>query len=145
MEEFSKQSDEVKEEFKSWLEENLQEKDWVRLIEERTDLWVDSVLDTRKDKINVGRVFYLGKSLCWSSIHDPNIVPLLQMDQLMQFIQEKGYKFISLNNYIEVDKKQMWTAKAFKTMMQLQPSFETFEEDKLKALWEVAIEIAECQ
>lgn len=113
------------------------------------------LLDWWKDNIKT-LDFYKTRSILCGAIHVNNeeqiksikkfideTIPLLRMDQLMQFTQEKGYKFVSLNNYIEVDKKQMWTAKAFETMMQFKPSFETFEEDKLQALWKVAIGIAE--
>lgn len=108
------------------------------------DWWKPEITNLYTDKYERNRMIEFERDITHIKLLKSNkTIPLLQMHQLIQFIENKGYKFVSVNNYIEVDKKQMWTAKAFKTMMQLQPSFETFEEDKLQALWKVAIEIAE--
>ncbi|SHJ14104.1 hypothetical protein [Clostridium magnum] len=145
-EEFLKQPNKVQDAFKTWLEDNLNVHDWVKLIEEDTVLWVDSVMDTRKDNINVGRVFYLGKCVCWSSIHDPNVVPLLTEGQLRKFIEEKteskistnigdeGYQ-ITLFKFTEGNKEEYNNTEFYR-------EFNELGNDLLQAYWQVVCKIA---
>ena len=149
VEEFLKQKCKVQETIKIWLEENMQEKEWVKFIEEGGELSVDSVLDTRKDNINVGRVFYFDKCLLWSSIYDPNIVPLLQMHQLINFIECKTNK--DLSHWRDIDDNEF---RIYLTNRKIdkefggniiinQEEFDGIGFDLLNALWKVAIQIAE--
>ncbi len=143
IEEFKKQPEKVQNSLKQWCENNLQECDWVYLDKEQIKLPIDSVMDTRKENIDVGRVFYIGKCLCWSSIYEPNIIPLLTEGQLRKFIIGKGYKYIGINNFLELENKETWNIKAFKSMMQFKPDLEFVGDTALECCWKVVCEIAE--
>ena len=86
-EQFLQQSEKVQESLKKWCELNLQEHDWVDL--EGLMIYIEEVKDTRKDNIDVGRVFYIGHSLFWTPIYDPDITPLITESQLRHYIEEK--------------------------------------------------------
>lgn len=141
-ENFLEQPEKVQDAFKVWLEDNLNVHDWVKLIEEDAVLWVDSVMDTRKDNVDVGRVFYLGRCVCWSSIHEPNIVPLLTETQLRKFIKDKGYRYIGINNFLECVEAK-WNIKIFKNMMQFEPDMEFCCKTPLECYWKAACQIAQ--
>ena len=142
--EFLKQSEKVQDNFKIWAESNFKEFDLVKLIDEGCILPIDSVLDTSNDDINVGRVFYLGRCICWSSIYEPNLVPLFTKDHLEQFIKDKGYKYIGINNFLECNcKGNQYNIKVFKSMMQLENNIEFYCDTSLECFWKVACKISE--
>ncbi len=139
-EEFLKQPKRVQEELKKWCEDNLQKYDWVYLIREHDILPIDSVMDTRKDDINIGRVFYIGNCLCWSSIYDPNIIPLLIEGQLRKFIEDKtNSKIESL--YIVDRGYSIRLSRNDENGKNL--IFKKLRENLFKAYWEVACKIVE--
>lgn len=139
-EDFLKQPKRVQEELKKWCEGNLQKYDWVYLIREHDILPIDSVMDTRKDDIDVGRVFYIGDSLCWSSIYDPGIVPLLTEEQLRKFIEDKiNSKIESL--YIVDRGYSIRLSRNDENGKNL--IFKKLAKDLFQAYWEVACKIAE--
>lgn len=141
-EEFLKQSEKVQGNIKDWLEENMQEKEWIKFIEEGGELSVDSVLDTRKDNINVGRVFYIDKCFLWTSIHETNVVPLLQMHQLINFIQDKTNCKVEMDTYKERGYElYLHSFEQGKREYNHEP-YSNLGFDLLNALWLVAIQIA---
>lgn len=66
------------------------------------------------------------------------IIPLLQMHQLIQFIEDKKY-YIEFNNF----QNKKWTVDIYKSLMQTYSNYSITSDDLLKALWEVAVKIAE--
>lgn len=110
------------------------------------------LLDWWKDNINT-LDFYKTRSILCGAIHVSNeeqikaikkfideTIPLLKMDQLIKFIEDKNY-FIELNNFSKT-KKQVCV---YKDLNQVHSSYYGNEEYLIQALWKVAIEIAECQ
>ena len=148
-EKFLKQSEKVQDNIKTWLELNMQEKEWVKLTKEKCTLYVSEVLDTRKENINVGRVFYFGECLCWTSIYEPNVVPLLQIHQLINFIEGTTKK--DLSHWRDIDDNEFTiylTNKKFEEEFQgniivNQQEFKGMGLNLLEALWQVTIQIIE--
>lgn len=66
------------------------------------------------------------------------MVPLFTLQQLWEFIEDKGYQ-IGTNNFIE---KEMYVVKLFESMMQFEPNIEIGDKDKLQAFWKCACEVA---
>jgi hypothetical protein len=153
-EQFLELPEEVRDKFLKWAEENFQEWDLIYDTEIQEIRHIEQVLDTRKDSINVGRVFYFGMDLFWTPMYCPEIIPLFRLDQLIEFIQTK-YKHIGVNNFISYEKITEttritsdkgiyeWNIKIFKSMMQFEPDIEVLNEDLLQAFWEVAVMVAE--
>ena len=143
--EFLKQSEKVQDNFKIWAESNFKEFDLVKLIDEGCILPIDSVLDTSNDDINVGRVFYLGRCMCWSSIYEPNLVPLFTENHSRKYIEEKGNCIIENISYLK-------DLKSYKIDLFIKPHdghtwtrtyFSDLGDDLLKAYWKVAWNTAE--
>lgn len=69
-------------------------------------------------------------------------IPLLTETQLRKFISDKGYKYIGINNFLELENKETWNIKVFKSMMQFEPDIEFVAESVLECYWQAAREIA---
>lgn len=72
-----------------------------------------------------------------------NIIPLFTESQLRKFIQDKGYKYIGINNFLELENKGTWRLKVFKSMKQFEPNIEVIGNTALDCYLQAAIEIAE--
>lgn len=68
-------------------------------------------------------------------------IPLFKEEQLRKIIESKGYKFIGINNFIEIENKEAWNIKVFKSMMQFEPEMEFYCDTPLECFWSVACEI----
>ena len=145
-EEFLKQSEKVQDNLKTWVESNFSEYDLVKLVDEGSTLWIDSVIDTRKDDIDVGRVFYLGRCICWSSIYEPNLVPLFTENHLRKFIEEKTNKKVWVSYNLKYCEGQTIIIQLGNDYTEFKKEHECFAittNDLIQAYWQVAIKIAE--
>lgn len=68
-------------------------------------------------------------------------IPIMAETELRKFIEDKGYKYIGINNFLECEGKQ-WNIKAFKSMMQFEPDAEFYCNTPLECYWQVACKIA---
>jgi hypothetical protein len=73
---------------------------------------------------------------------DKTFLPLLTEDQLKKFIEDKGYKYIGINNFIKLEDKETWNIKVFKSMMQFEPDIELYCDTPLECYWTAALLIA---
>lgn len=147
-EEFLKKSEEVQDVLKDWCEVNLTEKDWIYFQSAKDSFWIDSVLDTRKDNIDVGRVFYVGTSIAWCSIHDPDLIPLLTEGQLRKFIEDiTGNVFDTIYQYVNTQKDECKIRFDFyrhdgDNYFFVEDMYITSNKNYINALWQVACNIA---
>jgi hypothetical protein len=72
---FLQQNEKVQKSLLDWCENNLQKYDLVKPINEEQIYLIDDVKDTTKDNINIGKIFYLGNSLCFDTICDIVLFP----------------------------------------------------------------------
>lgn len=143
-EEFLKQDENVQEMLRKWCEYNLQVHDLVVPIDHETREVIDSVcmitqcMDTSEDEINIGRVFYLETCLLYDTIYE--IVPLLNLQQLIDFIEDKTETKVQIiyNNSYTIDvgysddfKIESWDA------------YEDVGQDLLEAMWKVACKVVQ--
>lgn len=141
---FTKLSEHAQEVLKTWAEENFMEYDWFYILDEADFIHISEVKDTRGDNVDVGRVFYLGQCLCWSSIYEPNLVPLFSLEHLIKFIEEKTEGKIDFAYYNLTDKGHKgYTIELWSEECQRIKEYKDLGHDILKAAWEVASQIAE--
>lgn len=116
-EEFLKQPEEVQKVFLDRWKSNCKE----------TDLCINSAttpgnIDILKNQLGIVKLY-----------------PLLTEGQLRHFIEDKGYKYIGINNFLE----NKWNIRAFKSMVQFEPTIELICGTPLDCYWQVACKIAE--
>lgn len=125
-EEFLKQPNEVQKVFLDWWQQNILPHDLYKTRGTRSDViclkndieYINAVKDLIKDAI-----------------------PLFTEGQLRRFIEDKGYKYIGINNFLECEGDQ-WNIKIFKTLMQFGPDIELYRGTPLECYWTAALLIA---
>lgn len=154
--EFKKQSDKVQKVLLDWWKENVKQYD---MFYRKSNVGFDwsgrqkyiitkvkgcklETITLRNIKISAGRDAWTEK---WNIQCIWDIIPLLTEDQLRKFIIGKGYKYIGINNFLELENKETWNIKVFKSMMQFKPDLEFVGDTALECCWKVVCEIAESE
>jgi hypothetical protein len=133
-ERFLIQDDKVKNILLDWWQAKCY--DLLHDIKEKTTVIYQGEND---EKHYIGQISYEPEE--YSSLD--RFIPLLTETQLRKFIQDNGYKYIGINNFLELDNVEVWNIKVFKNMNQFEPNFEIIHNCPLECYWYVVLRIIE--
>lgn len=145
-EEFKKQPEKVQKVLKEYMKEKYVKGDLVVTHHGKSEIVIilESFLDENKRK-GYYCITQDKKTPMWVAEYPNWLTPLLEEKQLRRFIIDKGYKYIGINNFLELENKETWNIKVFKTMAQFEPNFELYGDTTLECCWKTVCEIAESE